>query len=304
MNSKLEYPDAAIEEPVWSLTGSGGLTVHGKTTAPSGTARAVALVVHGYTGHLDRNVVPLVARQLAELGCLTHRFNLGHCGIEFGGDRITKLDEFEADSVAHSMADIRAVAESVHTGALEGADLPLILIGHSRAGASVLGAAVRSARAEWSKPVEGVITLASIGQYARTSPELLREVADAGFLERPAARAEGGSVRIGRSWYEHELDSDRGDPFPADLAELHRMPIEVIHGEADTSVPCSESDRIVEMLRDAGNQRVRSHRIAGADHNFSAKGVLGEDLRWNRAIAAELKEAVADGLDLILNPSA
>lgn len=301
MTGRIAYPDASIDEPVWSLTGSEGLTVHGKTTSPAGPARAVALVVHGYTGHLDRNVVPLVARQLAELGCITHRFNLGHCGIEFGADRITKLDEFERDSVNHSMTDIRAVAEAVHTGTLEGDQLPLIPVGHSRAGASVLGAAVRSVRGEWSKPVEGVITLASIGQYARTSPDLLRQVEEHGYLERPAARAEGGTVRIGRSWYEHELDSESGDPFPGDLAVLQDLPVAVIHGEADTSVPPTESERIVEILREAGNERVRMHRIAGADHNFSAKGVLGDDLRWDRTIAEELKEAVGDGLDLILN---
>lgn len=301
MTNRIAYPDASVDEPVWSLAGSEGLTVYGKTTSPAGPARAVALVVHGYTGHLDRNVVPLVARQLAELGCLTHRFNLGHCGIEFNADRITKLDEFERDSVHHSMTDIRAVAEAVQTGTLDGDQLPLILVGHSRAGASVLGAAVRSVRGEWSRPVKGVITLASIGQYARTNPELLEQVAVRGYLERPAARAEGGMVRIGRSWYEHELDHDSGDPFPSDLAELRDMPVAVIHGEADTSVPPSESERIVEILREAGNERVRMRKIAGADHNFSAKGVLGNDLRWDRAVAAELKEAVADGLDLTLN---
>jgi alpha-beta hydrolase superfamily lysophospholipase len=301
MTSVLSYPDREVTEPVWSLRGSDGLTVHGKTTHPEGPPRAVALVVHGYTGHLDRNVVPLAARQLASLGCLVHRFNLGHCGIEFGQDRITRLDEFERDGVAHSMADIRAVAEAVRCGDLEGADLPLILLGHSRAGASVLGAAVRSVRGEWSKPVDGVITLASIGQYARTSPELLAQVERDGYLLRPAARAEGGAVRIGRSWYQHELNSPDGDPFPKDMAELTETPVAIIHGEADTSVPASESERIADMLGAAGNDRVTLRLIDEADHNFSAKGVLGEDLRWKTQIGDRLKTAIADGLNLILN---
>lgn len=300
MSSVLSYPESDLHEPVWSVRGSEGLTVHGKTTRPKGSPRAVALVVHGYTGHIDRNVVPLAARQLASLGCLVHRFNLGHCGIEFGQDRITKLDEFERDGLAHSLFDIRAVAEAVRSGTLDGGDLPMLLVGHSRAGASVLGAAVRSQRGEWTRPVDGVITLASIGQYARTNPELLAQVERDGYLLRPAARAEGGAVRIGRSWYEHELDSPHGDPFPKDMSELTDMPIALIHGEADTSVPPSESERILGMLRDSGNERVTLRLIAEADHNFSAKGVLGEDLRWKTQIGDRLKSAIADGLDLIL----
>ncbi len=300
MSSVLSYPEADLHEPVWSVPGSDGLTVHGKTTRPKGSPRAVALVVHGYTGHIDRNVVPLAARQLASLGCLVHRFNLGHCGIEFGQDRITKLDEFERDGLAHSLFDIRAVAEAVRSGTLDGGDLPMILVGHSRAGASVLGAAVQSQRGVWTRPVDGVISLASIGQYARTNPELLAQVERDGYLLRPAARAEGGAVRIGRAWYEHELDSPHGDPFPKDMSELTDMPIALIHGEADISVPPSESERILGMLRDAGNERVTLRLIAEADHNFSAKGVLGEDLRWKTQIGDRLRSAIADGLDLIL----
>ncbi len=301
MSSVLSYPDTKVTEPVWSLLGSQGLTIHGKTTHPISEPKAVALVVHGYTGHLDRNVVPLAARQLADLGCLVHRFNLGHCGIEFGQDRITRLDEFERDGVGHSMTDIRCVAEAVRSGDLEGDDLPLIVLGHSRAGASVLGAAVRSLRGEWSRPVDGVVTLASIGQYARTTPDLLAQVEQDGSLLKPAARAKGGAVRIGRSWYAHELDSPDGDPFPKDMAELHQTPVAIIHGEADTSVPPSESQRIADMLRDAGNERVTLRLIADADHNFSAKGVLGEDLRWKTQIGDRLKSVIADGLDLILS---
>jgi len=300
MSSTLSYTDADLHEPVWSLTGSDGLTIYGKTTLPSAKPRATVLLVHGYTGHLDRNVVPVAARQLASLGCLVHRFNLGHCGIRFGEDRITKLDEFERDSVSHSLTDIRTVAEAVQSGSLEGAALPMILVGHSRAGASVLGAAVRSIRGEWSRPVDGVITLASIGQYARTSPELLAQVEQNGFIERSAARAEGGSVRIGRSWYEHELDSPTGDPFPDDMESLSRLAVALIHGQADTSVPASESERIAGLLRKGGNERVRLDLIPEADHNFSAKGVLGEDLRWKTSIGEALRASLAAALDHIL----
>lgn len=299
MSPTLSYPET-IDEPTWSLPGSDGLTIHGKTTRPDGSPRAVALVVHGYTGHLDRNVVPVAARQLASIGCVVHRFNLGHCGIEFGRDRITRLDEFERDSVTHSMSDIRAVAEAVCAGSLDGHALPLILVGHSRAGASVLGAASRSLQGQWSCRVRGVITLASISQYARTNPDLLRQVETDGYIERPAARADGGSVRIGRSWYEHELSSPGGDPFPDDMKHLADTPVTVIHGEADTSVPSSESERIVDILRNHGNTRTVLHMIPKADHNFSAKGVLGDDLRWNTSVGSALQRALSDGVSHIV----
>lgn len=300
MSAPPAYPSDAFEESTWTLSGSEGLPLFGKTTEPPASPRAVAIVVHGYTGHLDRNIVPVAAQRLAAAGCLVHRFNLGHCGILPGEDRITRLDLFETDSIAHSMTDIRAVVRGIDDGVLDGGDLPQVLLGHSRGGPAVLGAAVRSIRDEWPRTPKGVITLATIGRYARTSPELLERIEKDGFIEREAARADGGAVRIGRSWYEHELDAPGGDPFPSDLATLSDTPVEIIHGDADSSVPVSESQRVRDLLQAGGNRRVGFELVSGADHNFSAKGVLGEDLRWDRQIGERFEQTLTRSLDRIL----
>lgn len=267
---------------------------------PEGPPRAVVILVHGYTGHLDRNIIPVAAHALTDLGCIVHRFNLGHCGIQPGEDRITRLDLFEQDAIRHSWTDIRAVVEALSDEALAGRKLPLILVGHSRAGATVLGAAVRARQQGWPLQPTGIITLASIGQYARTTPQLLAQVAQQGGIEREAARAQGGTVRLGRSWYEHELDSPTGDPFPADLSTLTDLPVGLIHGLSDASVPCTESRKIMEALKEAGNTRVCLFEIEAADHNFSAKGVLGQDLRHDPVIGGRLEGALRDAVNLIL----
>lgn len=295
------YPDPGREESNWTITGSEDLPLFGKTTLAQEPARAVVVLVHGYTGHLDRNIVPVVAHMLADLGCIVHRFNLGHCGIEPGEDRITRLDLFERDGIRHSIADIQAVIEAVYDEALAGRKLPLLLVGHSRAGATVLGAAVRAKQDAWPLQPCGVITLASIGRYARTNPELLATIEREGFIEREAARAEGGVVRLGRSWYEHELDSPGGDPFPGDMTTLADLPVAIIHGGADTSVPVSESERIHQLLRQSGNQSASLSLIEGADHNFSAKGVLGVDLRWDAAIGERTASALQDAVTRIVD---
>lgn len=300
MSPSPAYPSGPVEERAWTIPGSAGLPLFGKTTDPPISPRATAIVVHGYTGHLDRNIVPVAAHLLASMGCLVHRFNLGHCGIEPGADRITRLDLFERDSLRHTVSDIRAVVQAIHDSELPGADLPLLLVGHSRAGAGVLGAAVHALREGWPISPAGIVTLASIGRYARTSPELLKQIERDGFIEREAARADGGAVRIGRSWYEHELDSPTGDPFPGDLAALSDTPVEIIHGDADSSVPLSESERIRDLLLAAGDRRVGFQAVDGADHNFSAKGVLGDDLRWDPEVGERLESALRLSLQRVL----
>ena len=69
----------------WTLPGSGSFPIVGTTHTPSpiqGGPHALAVVVHGFTGTKDRNIVPAVAAGLAERGVLVHRFTMSHAGVE------------------------------------------------------------------------------------------------------------------------------------------------------------------------------------------------------------------------------
>ena len=73
----------------WVVEGAEGLPVHGNTHAPESTPRAHVLLIHGYTGCKDRNIVPALTNGLRG-SCVVHRCTLSHAGIEKDGDRITR----------------------------------------------------------------------------------------------------------------------------------------------------------------------------------------------------------------------
>jgi len=264
----------------WTIEGAERLPIHGNAHRPEGDPRGVALVVHGWTGHKDRNIVPAVTADLADAGYVAHRFTLSHAGVEKGADEITKLDEFERDSNAFCCADIRAVARAIADGAIPGKDLPLILVGHSRGGATIYrcaaeaeGFAIDDAELAhgWAMKPVALVSIGATATFTRITNEMMQELDEKGYVEKECARAPGGKVRMGRSWYEHHLAHPTRNLFDEALAHVE-CPCLVAHGDADDSVPPTHADHIASVLHEQGKVRVERVLIEGADHNFNALG--------------------------------
>lgn len=287
----------------WTISGSEDLPISGATMSPPGEPRAVALMVHGWTGHMDRNVTPAFAAGLAERGVIAHRFTLSHAGVEPGGDEIVRADAFMRDRVGFCVEDIRLVACAVAVGELSGGGLPLILAGHSRGGATVYRCAAEAggaaadacalgAGSPWPEPPAGVISLAATSAFTRFSDEMRRELASEGYIEKPCARSPSGVVRMGPSWYAHYLEHPGRDLFAETIADV-RCPALVVHGDADDTVPIEHADRLCGML--ARNRHVAHERadIPGADHNFGSPGLWADQKEPSRELGLAL--AAADG---------
>ncbi|MEO1129248.1 MAG: alpha/beta fold hydrolase [Planctomycetota bacterium] len=267
-----------MSDSSWTLQGSEGLPIHGNTHLPGGPPRGVAVVVHGFTGHKDRNLVPAVTLDLADAGFIAHRCTLSHAGVERDGDDITRLDEFERDSNAFCAADIRAVVEAIADGTIAGTGLPLVLVGHSRGGATVYRCAAEAEGFDidgdatpWPMTPAAITSLAATATFTRLSPEMVTELDRKGYVERQCGRAPGGIVRLGRSWYAHHLDHPDRDVFAEAVAAV-RCPCLVVHGNDDVSVTPDHADRIMAMLRQNPHASATDVRIDGADHNFNSLG--------------------------------
>ncbi len=257
----------------WAIDGAAGLPIYGDTFVGADRPSATVLLVHGWTGCKDRNIVPAMTRGLVEAGMIVHRFTLSHAGIERDEDRITKPDEFERDSLAYCLADIESVWSEVHAGTLIGRTFPMVLMGHSRGGATVLGCAARHARGEWggsNTKIHSVVSIAGTATYTRMTDEMRTELERTGSVTKPCSRAPGGAVRMGPSWYEHHFAAGGAD-FDADMADV-RVPVLIVHGDADTSVPYEHAERTRALLRLGDCPRVRVERVPDADHNLNAGG--------------------------------
>jgi len=288
----------------FQLTGAEGRRLVGSTTTPNAgtaSARALALVVHGWTGNKDRNIVPAAGNLLHDLDCVVHRITLAHAGVEPHGDRIVDADAFERDRLDNATTDVRAAADAIRTGALEGGHLPWILVGHSRGGAQVLRIAATAARESWPLKPAAVVALAPVSRHGHLHPKEREAFDRDGFVERPCARAPAGKVRMGTSWFQHWIDEPDRDHFAQDVADL-ACPTLVVHGEADTSVGLDHADRIQSLAQQHDKADWTFARIPHADHNFGAKGFLGERLDYDPSLLDALRGAVADFLDRALAP--
>ncbi|MEQ9616485.1 MAG: prolyl oligopeptidase family serine peptidase [Phycisphaerales bacterium] len=278
-----------FEKREWTLTGSEGLPLRGATLIPPAESqRFCAVVVHGFMGTKDRNIVPAISLRLAMMGGLVHAFNLAHCGIGADGDTMTRLDEMERDSWRFTHEDVLAVLAAIDAGELPGAGLPFVLAGHSRGGGAVVGYAGRARREGWREP-DGVVSLAGIRSYSVLTDTVRRELATKGVHTVKSKRAKGGVVRCGPSWFaEHD---EPIDVFEAD-AKHGRAPVLLVHGEDDDTVPPVHAAAVQEILEAGDCPGVRLAVIPDADHNFNAKGVGNEHENIHRPEVVACAEVI------------
>ena len=255
----------------WTIEGSEGLPIHGNTRAPDAVEpMANVLVIHGWTGCKDRNIVPAVTRAL-EGACVVHRFTMSHAGIGKDSDEITRPEEFERDSLEFCVRDIARVAERATSAGAPGADTPLVLIGHSRAGATIVRCAAEEVRENWPVEPKGLVSLAGTATYTRFDEAMRAELEEKGYVEKECTRAPGGVVRMGTPWYRHHLDEPGRDIFEED-ARVVRAPLLIVHGEADDAVPPDHADTVRGYLEAGVCPSVEVLYVPDADHNFNAGG--------------------------------
>lgn len=283
----------------WTITGAESLPIHANTHHPDTPPRAVAVIVHGWTGSKDRNIIPVLAAHAASIGIIAHRFSFGHCGIEKNADIITRHDEFSRDALDYQFHDLRRVIKAIHDEEIPGKNLPLILIGHSRGGATVLGAAARTHNEHWEITPHTTVAIAAPAAYTRLSDKDRAELHANGFVEKTLTRAQGGTVRMGPSWYRHYTENPGRDLFAQDL-HAARGHILLIHGQADDAVPPSHAQQILERLKDNPHAHPKLVTIKWGDHNLGAVGFGPDHKRANKPAILQAQAAITDFLNQTL----
>ncbi len=258
----------------WTIKGSAGKPIIGDCHRPPPGVEAggVILIAHGFKGYKDYGMFPRLARQFAAAGFIAHRFNFSHSGMTNNIETFEHPELFEQDTWNKQVHDVHAVISAVNAGTIAGNELPYVLFGHSRGGATALLTAGRMADdVEWPQPA-GVATAAAPSRCNYLSPEEEATLLKDGFLISPSSRT-GQQLRIGRVW----LDEQRAEPNRHDLPRLIatiRCPLLIVHGENDPSVPVDDADRIAEAATSAGEKRLL--KIPACDHVFNTPNPMPE----------------------------
>lgn len=215
--------------------------------------------VHGFKGFKDWGAWNLMQDYFTEKGFGFCKYNATHNGgtIENGID-FPDEQAFGENTYSKELNDLIAVLDWLETKI----EVPfkINLIGHSRGGGIVLLASNEDKR------ILKTVTLAAICDIASRFPkgETLEEWKKTGVLYGTNVRTKQNLPTYYSLYTDFKADEERLNIRKA--CENLKIPVLVIHGDQDTSVPISEGEQIVDWLQTELITIPETDHVFGATH--------------------------------------
>lgn len=235
----------------FTLPSHEGLPIRGEIDAPPDPS-ALVVVIHGFKGFKDWGFFPWLAEHLLNDGYAVVRFNMSRSGIGEHPESFDRLDLFAGDTYSTQLHDLHTVAAHAQR---EFPSLPTFLLGHSRGG----GVALLGAREV--RDLAGVVTWSAISRVDRWDDATKQRWRKDGALYVENARTKQ-LMPVSTAM----LDDVEAHGFDIGAAvEALELPLLVLHGGRDESVPVAEAGTIASRSRDASKVI-----IANAGHTYNA----------------------------------
>jgi len=224
---------------------------------PNGSA--VGLVVcHGFKGFKDWGFFPFASRTLAtRLGCPVVSFNFTGSGVGDDPESFSEREAFGHNTFSQECDDLDAVLDGLAEGRLGASSFPAIsrigVLGHSRGGVATILSAERL-------DVVAIATWAAIASPMRYAA-LFEGVEPGAAVEITNARTGDVLPLFPDVVLDLQANRQRFD-LDASLARS-RIPLLVVHGSEDRSVPVEDGRHLAAAGIDA-TLRI----IEGAGHTF------------------------------------
>lgn len=247
-----------------------GLPIRGNLDAPP-DARALVVVVHGFKGFKDWGFFPWLASYLTKHRIAVCRFNMSRSGIGDDPETFSRLDLFAGDTYSIQLADLRKVVRYAQQHAR---GLPTFLLGHSRGGGIALLGAEEVPR------LRGVAVWSPIARADRWDDATKRQWRKDGHYDVINARTKQVMRMSPAILDDYEAHREQLDILAA--AQRLALPLLVVHGGRDESVPPDEGRLIAAHAREA-NLAV----IGRASHTYNAIHPLVH-VPFELVLAAEL----------------
>ena len=223
----------------FTIESSEGLSIRGDLDVPE-RPRALVIVVHGFKGFKDWGFFPWLAQRLTQHHLAVCRFNMSRSGIGDDPESFDRLDLFADDTYSQQLDDLRRVVAYAQQQVPK---CHTFLLGHSRGGGiAILGAADVPG-------LEGVVVWSPIAGAGRWDEETKKHWRADGFLDQLNQRTKQ-NMRMSTRILD-DFESNREGLDIAAAASRLEVPLLVIHGARDESVPVNEGRLLAERARDA-----------------------------------------------------
>lgn len=230
-----------------------GLEIRGNFDSPR-EPTALVVIVHGFKGFKDWGFFPWLAERLCDRGFAVCRFNMSRSGIGENSESFERLDLFAGDTYSIQLTDLRAAVEHAQK---KFPGLPTFLLGHSRGGGvALLGSAA-------VPELHGVITWSSISTVDRWDAKTVKKWRADGYMDVVNQRTKQ-MMRMSPSILD-DFESNRERLDIAAATARLTVPLLVIHGARDESVPVAEASALVANTDDAALMIIEK-----ASHTYNA----------------------------------
>lgn len=252
----------------FTLSHSNRLKVRCTLRMPPGkTFLTPVLVAHGFLGFKDWGFFPYLSQRLSDSGFGVISFNHALAGIGHNPWKIDDLEGFSRNSTTQELRDWDLVMDALLWGKTPYSDRLRLnavgVAGHSRGGSYgiLLSRGVPQ--------IQSVVTWGAIQTFDRFDAETRRRWRNQGYLEVEREQHEKPLRVTVDALDALERNCERLDVLKA--ARESTIPILILHGRQDRTVPLSEGERLWQCA-DPG--LCRFHVIEGAGHTFQTQHPL------------------------------
>ena len=221
----------------------------------------LVIFAHGFKGFKDWGGFPYLCTKLSGAGFAVLSFNFTHNGVNNTHPMdFTELELFaenthsiELDNYAAVLNFVPELAEKYPVDAKR-----IGLLGHSRGG----GLSIITA-SENSSVVRALVTLASVADFDRYTPEQKKRWREKGFIEMPNTRT-NQLMKMNSSLLDDiETNSERLN-ITGTAAAL-KIPFLIIHGREDLAVKYTDAEKI---FKSSPKDKTELHIIDNTGHTF------------------------------------
>jgi len=219
---------------------------------------ATIILCHGFSGFKDWVFFPLLAETLTDAGYVTITFNFSRNGIGADLDNLTERDKFAANTYSHELHDLECVLTAVKTAKIGKGLIDqhrLGLFGHCRGGGLAILQAARD------KKIQTVVTWSAIATVERFNADDIFNWHKDGFIELASPWTRHNMTVSSSLLKDIQENKDRLNILQA-AAKLN-IPVLIIHGDQDDTVPVEEARQIYNNLKTDDKDLVI---IEGANH--------------------------------------